>query len=376
MRKFFLILSAAFVLATPVFAEDGEHAGEHHNKQVAWPFDGPMGKLDKPSAQRGFQIYNGVCAACHSMNLVAYRNLAEIGFTEPEIKALAAEKQVKDGPGDDGEMFDRAARPSDHFVAPYANEKAARASNGGAYPPDLSLIVKAREDGANYLYSLLTGYENAKFYRCAEAYPTGECKQFTEMTQQDFATERARVKKLVDARAEAKAAFDEKAKKDVTIAKPTADGTPAKPAVFPEPTPDEALAMKPTVLQCMQVIKSEKDELIDGKPTGQKLTTETCNELAYGKYYNPYYPGGQIAMPPPLADNTVTYMDDTQATLDQQARDITVFLQWAAEPEMERRKAMGIKVILFLVVMSGFLYVAKRRVWRDVRPVSKDDYIA
>lgn len=126
-----------------------------------WSFKGPMGTFDRGAAQRGFQVYKEVCAACHSMNQMHYRNLAEIGFSEEQIKAIAAERQVKDGPNDEGEMFERPGRPSDKFVAPFANVQAARAANNGAAPPDLSLMVKARAGGADYVYALLTGYEQA-----------------------------------------------------------------------------------------------------------------------------------------------------------------------------------------------------------------------
>lgn len=223
-------------------------------KHVNWPFDGITGHIDKPAAQRGFQVYKEVCAACHGLSRIAFRNLSEIGFTEAEIKALAAGYQVKDGPNDDGEMFERAGKPSDYFPSPYANEQAARAAQNGAYPPDLSLIVKARHDGANYLYSLLTGYEAA--------------------------------------------------------------------------------------------------------PAGAHLTE--------GQHYNPYFPGGALAMPAPLSDGLVTYEDGTSASLDQMSRDVTVFLQWAAEPEMEARKQMGIKTLLYIFIFTVFMYVAKRKLWRRV----------
>ncbi len=127
--------------------------------QKEWPHDGVFGKYDKAAAQRGFQVYREVCAGCHSLEFIAFRNLAELGFTEDEIKAVAAEYDVTDGPDEDGEMFDRPGKASDSFPSPFANDNAARASNNGALPPDLSLMTKARGDGVNYLYSLLVGYE-------------------------------------------------------------------------------------------------------------------------------------------------------------------------------------------------------------------------
>jgi quinol-cytochrome oxidoreductase complex cytochrome b subunit/cytochrome c1 len=128
--------------------------------QVSWSFDGPFGTYDRASLQRGFQVYKQVCAACHSMNRVAYRNLSALGYTEAQIKAVAAEVSVMDGPDDEGEMFERPGRPSDHFKAPYTNDNQAKASNNGALPPDLSLIVKARAGGPDYVYGILTGYQN------------------------------------------------------------------------------------------------------------------------------------------------------------------------------------------------------------------------
>ena len=129
-----------------------------HPIQMKWSFDGMTGKFDKQSIQRGFKVYKEVCSACHSIKRVAFRNLMEIGFSEDEVKALASEYEVKDGPDEEGEMFERPARLADIIPGPYPNEKAARAANNGAYPLDLSLIIKARHDGANYVYSLLTGY--------------------------------------------------------------------------------------------------------------------------------------------------------------------------------------------------------------------------
>jgi ubiquinol-cytochrome c reductase cytochrome c1 subunit len=126
-----------------------------------WSFSGPFGTFDKAAMQRGFQVYNEVCAGCHSMKLIAFRNFADLGYNAAEIKALAAQYEVQDGPNDDGEMFMRPAIPADRMPSPYANDNAARAGNNGALPPDLSLIAKARPNGPNYLYSLLSSYGNA-----------------------------------------------------------------------------------------------------------------------------------------------------------------------------------------------------------------------
>jgi ubiquinol-cytochrome c reductase cytochrome c1 subunit len=225
-----------------------------HPKKMVWPFEGAFGTFDRQAAQRGFQIYKEVCSACHGLYNLSYRNLKDIGFSEAEIKEIAKSVTVKDGPNDQGEMFDRPGLPSDKFVRPFANEQAARAANNGAYPLDLSLIVKARHDGANYVFSLLTGYE--------------------------------------------------------------------------EP------------------------------PVGFKLMP--------GLHYNKYFPGHQVAMPPPLTDGIVTFMDGTHASVEQMARDVTIFLQWAAEPEMEHRKSMGLKVMIFLVIFTIFFYIVKRRIWSNL----------
>jgi ubiquinol-cytochrome c reductase cytochrome c1 subunit len=125
-----------------------------------WSFTGIFGEFDRAEMQRGLQIYQEACSGCHSLDMVSYRNLAALGYSEDEIAAIAAEKTVIDGPDDEGEMFERPARPSDKFVAPFPNPQAAMASNGGAFPPDLSVIVKARKDGYNYLYALMTGYSD------------------------------------------------------------------------------------------------------------------------------------------------------------------------------------------------------------------------
>jgi ubiquinol-cytochrome c reductase cytochrome c1 subunit len=217
-----------------------------------WSFKGIFGTFDRGALKRGYQIYAEVCAGCHSLDFVAYRNLQEIGLDEDTVKEIAAEFEVEDGPNDEGEMFMRPARPSDRFVAPFANEKAARASNNGAFPPDLSLMAKARKGGPDYLYGLLIRYH---------------------------------------------------------------------------------------------------EEAPDG------------HEIAEGMNYNEVFPGHQIAMAQPLYDETVEYEDGTPATMQQHAKDITTFLTWTASPEMEARKKLGIKVLLFLLVWTGMLIALKKKIW-------------
>ena len=129
-----------------------------------WSFKGLFGKFDRASLQRGYQVYTEVCASCHSMKYLSYRNLSEKGgpeFPVDQAKAIAASFEVMDGPNADGEMFARPGKLSDKFVMPYDNVKAAQAANGGAYPPDMSVLVKARGGGVDYIYSLLQGYEEA-----------------------------------------------------------------------------------------------------------------------------------------------------------------------------------------------------------------------
>ena len=132
--------------------------------KVDWSFNGLFGKFDRGSLQRGYQVYSEVCAACHSMKYLSYRNLSEKGgpeFSIEQAKAIAASFEITDGPNADGEMFTRPGKLSDKFLMPYENDKAAQAANGGAYPPDMSVLAKARSGGADYIYSLLLGYEEA-----------------------------------------------------------------------------------------------------------------------------------------------------------------------------------------------------------------------
>jgi len=161
VRNFFKTILIFFIstqLFSVVLAEE-----KSDYLKTDWTFKGLFGKFDRASLQRGYQVYNEVCASCHSLKYVSYRNLAEKGgpeFSEEQAKAIAASFEITDGPNSDGEMFTRAAKLSDKFVMPYENEKAAQAANGGAYPPDMSVLVKARSGGVDYIYSVLLGYED------------------------------------------------------------------------------------------------------------------------------------------------------------------------------------------------------------------------
>ena len=257
-KKAVFAVAAAISLGLTVSARAQD---EPHFSKQDWSFYGVFGTFDRPSLQRGFQVYKDVCSACHSLRLLSYRDLGGggaidggIGLSTDEVKAIAASVQVTDGPNDQGDMFQRPGRPSDRFVSPFPNEQAARASNNGALPPDLSLIIEARPGGPDYVYGILTGFKDA-------------------------------------------------------------------PAGF------------------------------------------TVNQ---GMYYNETFAGHQIAMPPPLSDGAVTYADKTQATVPQMAHDVVTFLTWAANPELESRHRIGVKVIIFLVILTGLLYAVKRKVWSDV----------
>ena len=158
-----LIRTSLIIISLVGFQFNAFSAEKVKYLKTDWSFKGPFGKFDRAALQRGYQVYNEVCSSCHSMKYLSYRNLSEAGgpeFTEAQAKVIAASFEVKDGPNSDGEMFMRPGRLSDKFVMPYENEKAAQAANGGAYPPDMTVLVKARGGGVDYIYSLLQGYED------------------------------------------------------------------------------------------------------------------------------------------------------------------------------------------------------------------------
>ena len=162
MKKIFKLFSIIILLTLNSYSAISAEKVEY--LKTDWSFKGLFGKFDRASLQRGYQVYTEVCAACHSMKYLSYRNLSEKGgpeFSVAQAKAIAASFEVTDGPNADGEMFQRAGKLSDKFVMPYENVKAAEAANGGAYPPDMSVLVKARGGGVDYIYSLFQGYEDA-----------------------------------------------------------------------------------------------------------------------------------------------------------------------------------------------------------------------
>ena len=222
--------------------------------ETNWSFKGIFGTFDRASLQRGYQVYQEVCSGCHSVQHLSYRNLSENGgpeFTIEEAKAIASQFEVEDGPNSEGEMFMRNARLSDKFVKPYSNVQASTSANGGAYPPDMSVLAKARTGGADYIYSLLLGYEEA--------------------------------------------------------------------------------------------------------PEGL--------ELDDGVYYNKYIPGNKIKMSEPLSDGIVEYLDGTEPSKKQMAKDVTAFLVWASEPHLESQHKMGFKTIIYLIILLTLVYFSKQKVW-------------
>ncbi len=268
--------AAVFVAAFGVAFAAGE---AEHPEDYPFSFDSPVGNYDMAAVQRGFQVYQQVCAACHSMDHLAYRHLGEKGgpfalyevmdhetgehglhvgqpahggrfvdvVDNPYVRSIAEAVVISDVDPNSGQLTDRPGRISDRFRAPFPNEIAARAANGGAYPVDLSVINSARHGGADYIRSLLIGY--------------------------------------------------------------------------------------------------------NGHNEG----------VLYG---NDYFPGGMIAMPPPLAEGMVAYSDGSPTTVEQYATDVTTFLQWAADPHMEERKRLGIVVLAFLIALSAMLWLAYKQVWR------------
>ncbi|MEK9671174.1 MAG: cytochrome c1 [Rhodospirillaceae bacterium] len=271
IKSAFMGIAAAGLLASATGATPANAAGNAPKPPAqSWSFQGVFGTFDRAAVQRGYKVYKEVCAACHSLNLIRYRNLIDIGFSEAQAKALAAQAEITDGPNADGEMFKRKRTLSDPMPAPFANANAAAAANSGKAPPDLSLITKARAQGGDSLLKFSMKHPGG--------FTTGADYIYALMT-----------------------------------------GYTKPPAGVPE-----------------------------------------------NANYNKYFPGGVIAMPNPLSDGGVEYSDGTKATVDQMARDVTLFLVWTAEPELEARKRLGVKVMLFLIILAGMMYALKRKIWSDI----------
>lgn len=243
--------SLAMLLTQEVSAEPLQHPPKQ-----SWSFQKMTGTFDRATVQRGLQVYKEVCSVCHSVKRIRFRELAALGFSETEIKAIAAGYNYETL-NNEGETVERKGEPSDPFPSPYKNDLAGRAANGGALPLDLSLMAKARLGGPDYIHALLTGYNQTP-------------------------------------------------PKDISIAQ--------------------------------------------------------------GSYYNPFMTSGQIAMSPPIThDAQVTYSDGTKATIDQMSRDVTTFLSWAAEPELEERRRLGFAVVLYLLIMTAVFGLAMRKIWKGVK---------
>jgi ubiquinol-cytochrome c reductase cytochrome c1 subunit len=248
---------AGAALATGGIMANTTNCNADHIPSLSYGFDfeGSFSSFDYASVRRGYQVYKEVCATCHSLEGIAFRNLVNVTHTEAQMKELAAEIEVEDGPNDEGEMFDRPAKLSDKLPAPYANDEAGRAANNGALPPDLTLMTKARHGGADYVFALLTGYV--------------------------------------------------------------------------EP------------------------------PAGKVMLP--------GLHYNPYFSGGAIAMEKQLNDGQLEYEDGTPATASQLAKDVSVFLAWAAEPEHDERKLAGAKWLCAMIAMVCITGFYKRYRWNVLK---------
>jgi ubiquinol-cytochrome c reductase cytochrome b/c1 subunit len=264
-----LATSAVAALALPAMAEE-----QVAPPRLSWSFAGPFGKYDPAQLQRGFKIYREVCSACHSIQMLAFRNLADPGgpgFSEAQAAAVAAEFKVKDL-DDQGNPIERPGRPADTFPPPFANELAAKAANGGTAPPDMSTLAKARTYSRGFPWFI-----------------------FDAFTQ------------------------------------------------YQEQGPDYIAAL----------LKGYEDP-----PKGF--------QLPQGGNDNTYFPGHNIAMPPPLQAGQVTFDDGAPQTMDQYSRDIAAFLMWAAEPHLVQRKRIGFQAMIFLIVLAGLMYFTKKKVWSAV----------
>jgi ubiquinol-cytochrome c reductase cytochrome c1 subunit len=320
---------AALAAALPLAVMGGAEAAGGKIKELkepAWSWEGVFGRYDQQQLQRGYQVYRQVCASCHSMKLIAFRHLGEEGgpyhleecpeelnlpssvdcsdpAQNPFVKAIAADFQITAGVDDQGDPLTRPGLPADYFPSPYANKQQAIVANGGAYPPDQSLIVKSRVKGRNYIYSLLTGYPGGP------SYPGGG--------------------------------------NDVPEVLNVPGGQYYNPFY-----PGDTLSL---------MDEAYLDE--EGHPIKAAVEAVTYEGLVTdeGTLY-----GGAFKMAAPLQDGIVTYEDGSPETIDQYARDVVAYLQWSSEPKLEQRKVMGQFVMLYLFAFAGIVYASYRQIWRNV----------
>jgi len=285
---FAAIVTLGLAAALPARAQDAQEPSFQPRipKRQSWSFAGPIGIYDTAQLQRGYKIYREVCSTCHSMNLMKFRNLSEPGgpqFTEGQVEALAASYKVQDGPNEAGDMFERPGRPADPFPKPFANEQLAKAANGGALPPDMSVLAKARS------------FERYNWFPADVVY--GIWNILTQYQTQG---------------------------------------------------PDYISAL----------LQGYTDP-----PPGVKLDP--------GQNWNPVFAAGngRLAMPQPIRDGQVDYPKGPDGkpvvpeTVAQYSRDVAAFLMWVAEPRLDRRKQLGLEVMLYLLIAAGLMYFVKKKVW-------------
>jgi len=248
--------AAVTLVGKTLFSQSAQASEDQlHPPALPWSHKNLWQTYDHASIRRGFFVYKSVCANCHSINAVAYRHLINNCLTADESKAMAEDAEVEDGPNDEGEMYSRPGKITDFLPKPYPNDQAARFANGGSLPPDLSCIIKARPNGANYIYNLLTGYRDP--------------------------------------------------------------------------------------------------------PAGI--------EIRSGQYYNPYFPGGALSMAQALQNDLVDYEDGTPTTISQLAKDVTTFLCWVSEPELDERHRYGVKALLLVAATLIPTFFLKRAKWSVIK---------
>lgn len=288
---------------------------------AGFPLIGRGGYYDNNQLQRGFLVYKEVCSSCHGMKQIAFRNLAQSGgpeFPEAGVRSLAASYQIVDGPNDQGKMFKRPGLLSDRVPSPFSNEQEARSANNGALPPDLSIITKARGIEVErpfymvplaVLRDVLGGYQEA-----GSDYVYALLNGYVD----------APLYKLDGGK---------------LVALPPLKKGERKPA---------------GALECASVSKGEA-----GKP-------DQCNAMQDGMNYNTHFAGHQIGMAAPLSDGQVKYTDGTAPTLVNYSKDVTAFLAWSSDPNLESRKKSGVIAIAYLLLTALLMYFAKKRVWSRI----------